>query len=125
MPLARPQPDWWGVVWVRGRDYPAVRGAHGGYGFSALLRVVLDAEVSSSVLTAESQTLRLNGPELVARLVRALQLDPLKFVGLRVAMAKSRCARLGPSQADPNVRCHDGTTPLHFAAAHGQARTTP
>ena len=82
-----------------------MRGAHGGYGFTALLRVVLDAEVSSSVLTAESQTLRLNGPELIACLVRALQLDPLKFVGLRVAMAKSRGARLGSGQAESGSAC--------------------
>ena len=50
---------------------------------------------------------------------------PLLFFASAAGALDILTTLLGPSQADPNVRCHDGTTPLHFAAAHGQARATP
>ena len=50
---------------------------------------------------------------------------PLLFFASAAGALDILTTLLGPSRADPNVRCHDGTTPLHFAAAHGQARTTP
>ena len=50
---------------------------------------------------------------------------PLLFFASAAGALDILTTLLGPSRADPNVRCHDGTTALHFAAAHGQARATP
>ena len=50
---------------------------------------------------------------------------PLLFFASAAGALDILTTLLGPSRADPNVRCHDGTTALHFAAAHGQARPTP
>ena len=49
---------------------------------------------------------------------------PLLFFASAAGALDILTTLLGPRRADPNVRCHDGTTPLHFAAAHGQARAT-
>ena len=109
-----------GVVWVWGRNRPAVRVAHGRRVLRALRWVRLGAAMSSRVFTAESQTLHVYSPELIASLVSTLQFYPLELVSFRVAVAESSCARLGAGQAesggarvlfDGAGRCSEGSIP--------------